>query len=82
MYKNSIKVFDIKNTDSVLEAAYFSKKYKGSKTYQKVGYEVMPHARKGHYRRYKSGKIIYVRATFVHKEKYRGIQSAHRLNEA
>lgn len=80
--KNSIKVFDIKNAGSVLESAYFSKKHKDGKSYQKIGYEVMPHARKGHYRRYKSGKTIYVRATFVHKENYRGVQLAHRLNKA
>lgn len=49
--------------------------------YRKAGYEVTPHTRKGHYRTYKSGKTVYVKSSIIHKEKYEGIQSAHRLNQ-
>lgn len=79
--KNSIKVFDMKNEKDELEIFYFSKKYGSGGHYRVRGYEVMPHTRKGHYRKYKNGKTVYVRATIVHKETYKGIQSAHRINE-
>ncbi|MCD7994402.1 MAG: hypothetical protein LUK37_22515 [Clostridia bacterium] len=85
--KNSIKVYDMKNkpdtNDTIKELYYFSRKGGGKgAAYHKIGYEKVPHTRKGHYRRYKSGKTIYVKATIVHKEKYGGIQLAHRMNQA
>lgn len=42
---------------------------------------MLPHTRRGHYRKYKNGKTVYVKAAIIHKEKYEGIQSAHRLNQ-
>lgn len=70
-------------SDFIKELYYFSTKGRGKgAAYCKIGYEKTPHTRKGHYRRYKSGKIVYVKATVAHKEKYGGIQSAHRINQA
>lgn len=76
--KNAIKVFDIKDRDG-LSGYYLSRR--GGSLQRSIGYEVTPHTRKGHYRTYKSGKTVYVRASIIHKEKYEGIQSAHRMNQ-
>lgn len=76
--KNAIKVFDIKDRDG-LSGYYLSRR--GGSLQRCIGYEVTPHTRKGHYRTYKSGKTVYVRASIIHKEKYEGIQSAHRINQ-
>ena len=43
---------------------------------------MLPHTRRGHYRKYKNGKTAYVKAAIIHKEKYEGIQSAHRMNQS
>lgn len=80
--KNAIKVFDIKDRDGLsgyTEGFYLSRR--GGSLQRSIGYEVTPHTRKGHYRTYKSGKTVYVRASIIHKEKYEGIQSAHRINQ-
>lgn len=83
--KNSIKVFDMKQEGSApdsIGAVYFlSKKNSGRGGFRRTGYEMLPHTRKGHYRKYKNGKTIYVKAAIIHKEKYEGIQSAHRMNQ-
>lgn len=83
--KNAIKVFDIKDKDDISGfmggLLYLSRKGGGSAS-RAVGYEMVPHTRKGHYRTYKSGKTVYVKASVIHKEKYQGIQSAHRINQA
>lgn len=42
---------------------------------------MLSHTRRGHYRKYKNGKNVYVKTAIIHKEKYEGIQSAHRLNQ-
>ncbi|MBT9775901.1 hypothetical protein GPL15_05205 [Clostridium sp. MCC353] len=75
--KNQIKVFDIKDGNG-LSGYYLG--LSGGSLQRSIGYEVTPHIRKGHYRTYKNGKTVYVRASIVHKEKYEGIQSAHRMN--
>lgn len=83
--KNAIKVFDIKDKDDISGfmggLLYLSRKG-GRGASRAVGYEMVPHTRKGHYRTYKSGKTVYVKASVIHKEKYQGIQSAHRINQA
>lgn len=83
--ENAIKVFDIKDPDSMADYAggifYLSRRESGS-SYRKTGYEMIPHTRKGHYRTYKNGKKVYVKASVIHKEKYGGIQAAHRINQA
>ena len=43
---------------------------------------MLPHTRRGHYRKYKNGKTAYVKAAIIHKEKDEGIQSAHRMNQS
>lgn len=43
---------------------------------------MLPHTRRGHYRKYENGKTAYVKAAIIHKEKYEGIQSAHRMNQS
>ena len=43
---------------------------------------MLPHTRRGHYRKYKNGKTVYVKPAIIHKEKYEGIQSAHRMNQS
>lgn len=78
--KNSIKVYDMKGT-AELDAFRFIKKRGRLGVRRRQGYEMIPHTRKGHYRHYKDGKVVYVRSTVIHKEKYEGIQSAHRINE-
>lgn len=42
---------------------------------------MMPHTRRGHIRRYSNGNEVYVKASVIHKEKYEGFQSAHRINK-
>ena len=76
--KNQIKVFDIKDGNG-LSGYYLGRS--GGSLQRSIGYEMTPHTRKGHYRTYKNGKTVYVRASIVHKEKYEGIQSAHRMNQ-
>lgn len=82
--KNSIKVFDMKNADAAehleMEVFRFKKKNASLGSARRAGYEMVPHTRKGHYRRYRNGKVVYVRSSIIHKEKYEGIQSAHRIN--
>lgn len=83
--RNSIKVFDMKNTENAdayeMEVFRFRKKNASVGTRRKIGYEMVPHTRKGHYRKYRDGKVVYVRSSIIHKEKYEGIQSAHRMND-
>lgn len=83
--KNSIKVFDMKNADDAehleMEVFRFKKKNASLGSARRAGYEMAPHTRKGHYRRYRNGKVVYVRSSIIHKEKYEGIQSAHRIND-
>ena len=78
-------MFDIKDPDSMADYAggifYLSRRGSGG-SYRKTGYEMIPHTRKGHYRTYKNGKKVYVKASVIHKEKYGGIQAAHRINQA
>ena len=79
--EGSIKVFDM--TYSALHdlTVHDYRRKRGSLTVaRRAGYEVMPHTRRGHYRTYKSGKTVYIRSTIIHKDKYTGIQSAHRIN--
>lgn len=80
--KDAIKVFDMKgNTADYVGGTYYLHRKNGGGGHRKIGYEMMPHTRKGHYRTYKNGKRVYVRASVIHKEKYEGIQSAHRINQ-
>lgn len=80
--KNAIKVFDIKRGTGLADYAGICCLHgKGSGSYRKTGYEMMPHTRKGHYRTYKNGKTVYVKSSVIHKEKYKGVQSAHRMNQ-
>lgn len=81
--KNAIKIFDIKDSDSSTGYAgglFYLRKGAGSGS-RIVGYEMTPHTRKGHYRTYKNGKTVYVQSSIIHKEKYEGIQSAHRMSQ-
>jgi len=82
--KSSIKIFDLHKEDSEkdreLEVFYFKKK-RGKLGNHAKGYEMVPHTRKGHMRTYKSGKIVYVKASVIHKDKFDSIQSAHRINK-
>lgn len=81
--KNSIKIFDMKKggTESgEIEVFRFGRKNAGTGSSRVRGYEMTPHTRRGHYRKYKSGKVVYVKSSIIHKEKYEGIQSAHRIN--
>lgn len=78
--KNSIKIYDMRGT-AELDAFRFNKKRGRLGISRRHGYEMVPHTRKGHERRYKDGKIVYVRSTIIHKERFEGIQSAHRINE-
>lgn len=81
--ENAIKIFDIKDSDGVTGYAgglFYLRKGVGSDK-RRVGYEMTPHTRKGHYRTYKNGKTVYVQSSIIHKEKYEGIQSAHRMNQ-
>lgn len=84
--QNSIKIFDIApgacREGYELEVNYFKKKHGGAGTARRTGYEMAPHTRRGHYRKYSDGKTVYVHSSVIHKEKYNGIQSAHRINEA
>lgn len=83
--QNSIKIFDIApgacKEGYELEVNYFKKKRGGAGTARRTGYEMAPHTRRGHYRKYSDGKTVYVHSSVIHKEKYNGIQSAHRINE-
>lgn len=83
--QNSIKIFDMKSDGGQdgyeLEVNYF-KKRNGRMGARRTGYEMAPHTRRGHYRTYQNGKTVYVRSSVIHKEKYGGIQSAHRINDA
>lgn len=83
--QNSIKIFDVSPTagkgNNELEVSYFRKRYASAGTARRTGYEVAPHTRRGHYRTYSDGRTVYVRSSIIHKEKYNGIQSAHRINE-
>lgn len=82
---NSIKIFDMTadagKEDYKLEVDYFKKRHGSAGTIRKTGYEMAPHTRRGHYRQYKDGRTVYVRSSVIHKEKYDGIQSAHRIND-
>ncbi len=84
--QNSIKIFDIARSTGEenyeLEVNYFKKKHGAAGTARRTGYEMTPHTRRGHYRTYSDGKTVYVHSSVIHKEKYNGIQSAHRINEA
>lgn len=84
--QNSIKIFDISRSSGregyELEVNYFKKKHGTVGTARRTGYEMTPHTRRGHYRTYSDGKTVYVRSSVIHKEKYNGIQSAHRINDA
>lgn len=84
--KNSIKVFDMKaegnDTRSVGAVHFLCKKSSGRGGFRRIGYEMLPHTRRGHYRKYKNGKTVYVKAAIIHKDKYEGIQSAHRINQS
>lgn len=82
MDKNAIRVFDLNdrcNGNGFDGGVFFLGRHGGS-TCRKTGYEMSPHTRKGHYRTYKDGRTVYVRSSVIHKEKYEGIQSAHRIN--
>lgn len=83
--QNSIKIFDIDSGRGKegyeLEVSYFRKKAGNAGTERRTGYEMAPHTRRGHYRKYRDGKTVYVHSSVIHKEKYDGIQSAHRINE-
>ena len=83
--QNSIKIFDVSPAggkgNNELEVIYFRKKYASAGTARRTGYEMAPHTRRGHYRTYSDGRTVYVRSSIIHKEKYNGIQSAHRINE-
>lgn len=78
--KNAIKVFDIKKGSGLADYAGICFLH-GRGSYRKTGYEMMPHTRKGHYRTYKNGKTVYVKSSVIHKEKYTGVQTAHRMNQ-
>ena len=82
--QNRIKIFDMKadigREPYELEMSYF-KKRAGRMGTRRTGYEMAPHTRRGHYRTYRDGKTVYVRSSVIHKEKYVGIQSAHRIND-
>lgn len=84
--QNSIKIFDIApgtcKEGYELEVNYFRKKHGGAGTARRTGYEMAPYTRRGHYRTYSDGKTVYVHSSVIHKEKYNGAQSAHRINEA
>ncbi|MBE7723206.1 MAG: hypothetical protein E7244_01810 [Enterocloster citroniae] len=83
MDKNAIRVFDLNdrcNGNGFDGGVFFLGRHGGS-TCRKTGYEMSPHTRKGHYRTYKDGRTVYVRSSVIHKEKYEGIQSAHRINQ-
>lgn len=43
------------------------------------GIQKCPHVRSGYWRTYKSGKKVYVKSCVVHKDKYRGYNSADQL---
>lgn len=83
--KNSIKIFDFQadgnGKDKEMEVFKFKKRNGELHFFHKKGYEMIPHTRRGHYRTYKNGKVVYVRSSIIHKDKYDGIQSAHRINE-
>lgn len=81
--KNAIKIYDMKGrtgSSGFGGETYFLERKNGS-SQRKVGYEMMPHTRKGHYRTYKNGNKVYVHSSIIHKERYEGIQSAHRINQ-
>lgn len=82
MDKNSIKVFDMKKDGESGEIEIFrsGRKNAGTGSSRMQGYEMMPHTRRGHYRKYKNGKVVYVKSSIIHKERYEGFQSAHRIN--
>lgn len=83
--RNSIKIFDIGSgigkEGYELEVNYFRKRSGNAGCARRSGYEMAPHTRRGHYRKYRDGKTVYVHSSVIHKEKYDGIQSAHRINE-
>lgn len=80
--KDAIKAFDISGRERVsgFDGGIFYLKRNGS-SHRASGYEMAPHTRKGHYRTYKNGKTVYVQSSVIHKEKYEGILSAHRVNQ-
>lgn len=80
--KNAIKVFDISGREqaSGFDGGIFYLKRNGN-LHRASGYEMAPHTRKGHYRTYKNGKTVYVQSSVIHKEKYEGLLSAHRINQ-
>lgn len=80
--KNSIKIYDIaKKEDGEMDVFQFHKRKGGMGIHRNIGYEVIPHTRKGHFRTYKNGKTVYVRPAIIHRDKYDSIQAAHRMNE-
>jgi len=79
--KNSIKVFDMNNSEAQeLEVLRFRKRNGRIGMFRRTGYEMTPHTRKGHYRTYKNGKVVYVKSSVIHKDKFDAMQSAHRIN--
>lgn len=75
-------MFDISGREraSGFDGGIFYLKRIGS-LHRASGYEMAPHTRKGHYRTYKNGKTVYVQSSVIHKEKYEGLLSAHRINQ-
>lgn len=76
--KSSVKVFDLKKDNDKIEAYRYTKRNVSGWL---KGYEKSPHTRRGHMRKLKSGKEVFVRAAVIHKEKFDSIESAHRINQ-
>ena len=84
--KNSIKVFDMKHEgaaqDSIGAVYFFNKKSSGRGGFRRTGYEMLPHTKERTLPEIQEWKTIYVKPAIIHKEKYEGIQSAHRMNQS
>ena len=76
--KSSVKVFDLKKDDEQLEAYRYTKRNVAGWL---KGYAKSPHTRRGHIRKLKNGKEVYVRASVIHKDRFDSIESAHRINQ-
>lgn len=82
--KSVIKVLDIRDQERGTTfdgGIYYLKRHENGNSHHAAGYEMVPHTRKGHYRTYKNGKTVYVKSSVIHKEKYEGMLSAHRIGQ-
>lgn len=54
--------------------------YRGQRGENRQGYQVRPHVRRSHPRRLPDGRVVNVRASIIHEDRYKGYESSDRIN--